>query len=65
MPDDDKPLLRPSRDGFYPRCVWCGGENYMPAVIDYSAGLRPCAAVHGCGRYLPAPYIAVENGAAR
>lgn len=50
----DKPQLPPSRDGIYPRCVWCNGENYLPAVFAYSAGTIPCAAAGGCGKRLPA-----------
>lgn len=45
-----------TRDRIYPRCVWCDGENYVLAVLAYSAGEHPCAAVPGCGRYLPAEY---------
>lgn len=51
-----KPVLGPSHDGIYPRCVYCRGENYALAVLAYSAGEHPCAAVNGCGRYLPAAY---------
>lgn len=53
----NQPIRPPSRDGYYPRCVWCNGENYMPQVYAYSCGDVPCAAVHGCGRYLPASYV--------
>jgi hypothetical protein len=53
---DDQPPGRVTRDRVYPRCVWCGGENYLPAVLAYGAGERPCAAVPGCGRYLPEHY---------
>lgn len=50
------PVLRPSRDGIYPRCVYCRAENYVLAVLAYSTGEWPCAAVNGCGRYLPDDY---------
>jgi hypothetical protein len=50
------PQMGRSRDYIYPRCVWCRGENYALAVIAYSAGEIPCAAVDGCGRYLPEDY---------
>jgi hypothetical protein len=50
------PELPPSRDGIYPRCVWCNGENYLPAVLVYSRGDIPCAAVYSCGLYLPEDY---------
>ena len=33
-----KPVLGKSRDGIYPRCVWCNGENYGPLVFPYSLG---------------------------
>jgi hypothetical protein len=46
-----------SRDGIYPRCVWCNGENYMPAVIAYSRGEIPCASTTNCGRFLPDDYL--------
>ena len=52
-----EPIRPKSRDGIYPRCVWCNGENYMPAVLAYSAGEISCAAVSGCGQMLPADYI--------
>lgn len=55
--NETKPLLSDSTDGVYPRCVWCNGEIYGPAVIDYSLGKIPCAAVDGCGLYLPDGYI--------
>lgn len=57
----DKPLRKPEEDGIYPRCVWCNGENYMPAVIAYSKGETPCAAAGGCGRYLPKEYITYDG----
>lgn len=53
---DATPRLPIARDRIYPRCVWCNGENYMPAVLAYSAGDIPCAAVNGCGRHLPEDY---------
>lgn len=46
----------PSKDGIYPRCVYCWGENYALAVLAYSNGEIPCASVNGCGRYLPESY---------
>lgn len=52
-----RPQMAPSHDGIYPRCVWCRGENYLPAVIAYSAGEIPCASTTNCGRYLPPDYI--------
>ena len=50
-----------AHDGIYPRCVWCGGENYAPAVIKYSKGLTDCAAVSSCGKTLPNEYILKEG----
>lgn len=50
------PVLGPAKDRIYPRCVWCRGENYLPAVLAYSAGEIPCSAAGGCGRYLPEDY---------
>jgi hypothetical protein len=52
----EAPQMRPSWDGIYPRCVWCRGENYGLAVLAYSRGEQPAAAVGGCGRYLPDGY---------
>lgn len=52
------PVIGISRDRIYPRCVWCGGENYALAVLAYSAGAAPCAAVAACGRFLPMEYRA-------
>lgn len=52
-----KPIIQPSHDGIYPRCVHCRGEIYMPLVMDYSRGKAPCGAVNGCGLYLPKEYI--------
>lgn len=59
MTDNPKnqPIRQPAYDGVYPRCVWCGGENYGPAVIEYSNGKIPCASVNNCGKYLPKEYI--------
>lgn len=51
-----QPELPISRDRIYPRCVWCRGENYALAVLAYSAGRIPCAAVYSCGLYLPDSY---------
>lgn len=56
-----EPIRGKSRDGIYPRCVWCNGENYALAVLAYSAGEIPCAAVNGCGRMLPADYITYQK----
>jgi len=52
-----EPVMPPSRDGIYPRCVWCRGENFTLAQLAYSAGEIPCAAVNGCGKFLPAEYV--------
>lgn len=53
--------MNPKRhDGVYVRCVWCGGENYMPAVISYSARRQPCAARKSCGKKLPEDYVKAE-----
>lgn len=51
-----EPILSISYDRIYPRCVWCRGEQYGPAVIAYSQGDIPCAAAGGCGRYVPIEY---------
>lgn len=62
-PDEESsewPVLRMSPDGVYPRCVYCAGENYVLAVLAYSAGEVPCAAVASCGRMLPQSYIRGE-----
>lgn len=50
------PVRGKAWDYIYPRCVWCNGENYALAVLAYSAGEIPCAAVNGCGRFLPEDY---------
>lgn len=52
-----KPTREPSSDGIYPRCVYCNGEIYGPAVIDYSKGLIGCGSVNGCGKKVPKEYI--------
>lgn len=52
-----RPKLPRSKDGIYPRCVWCNGENYMPHVLAYSAGETSCASTTNCGKYLPPDYI--------
>lgn len=54
---NELPQIGKSRDGVYPRCVWCRGENYAPAVLAYSAGEIPCAAASSCGQFLPNDYI--------
>lgn len=59
---DDLPVLPISRDRIYPRCVWCRGENYMMAVIAYSAGEIPCASTTNCGRFLPEEYRRTREG---
>lgn len=61
----DQPLIRISHDRIYPRCVWCRGENYMMAVLAYSAGDIPCAAAGGCGRFLPVEYRRTVEGGDR
>lgn len=53
----ETPKLPRSSDGIYPRCVWCDGENYGPAVFAYSLGETPCAAAGGCGKTIPESYI--------
>jgi hypothetical protein len=57
----ETPKRGKSHDGIYPRCVWCEGENYCLAVLAYSRGETPCAAVGGCGRYLPADYVSLDE----
>jgi hypothetical protein len=57
----DKPARPKSHDGIYPRCVWCNGGNYAPAVIEYSKGLIPCASVNNCGKKLPKDYIILKE----
>lgn len=52
-----KPVVPIQSDGIYPRCVYCNGENYAPAVIKYSKGLIGCASVNNCGKRLPKEYI--------
>ena len=47
-----------SHDGIYPKCVWCGNENYAPVVIDYSKGKANC---YECLQYLPPEYIKLED----
>ena len=56
-----KPIRKPEHDGVYVRCVWCNGENYAMAVIDYSLGKVPCVAVNGCGKKLPKEYIKIND----
>src|SRR5688500_1144792 len=53
----DQPIHPKAADGIYPRCVWCNGEDYALAVLDYSAGITPCAAAIGCGKHLPPEYV--------
>lgn len=54
---NSEPVLMPSRDGIYPRCVYCDSENPALAVLAYSRREIPCAAAHSCGRSLPAEYV--------
>jgi predicted RNase H-like HicB family nuclease len=54
------PKYPPAKDGIYPRCVWCGGKNYVLGVLHYSRGEAACAAVSGCGRMLPDSYRAKD-----
>ncbi len=54
---DRLPVLPVARDGIYPRCVHCRGENYVLAVLAYSRREIPCAAVGGCGLLLPESYV--------
>lgn len=56
------PTMPPNRDGIYPRCVWCRGENYALAVLAYSAGEHACAAYRSCGKHLPDSYITRRKG---
>jgi hypothetical protein len=56
-----EPVLDPSKDGIYPRCVFCRGENYGPAVMAYSRREIPCVAVAGCGEYLPESYVSLPK----
>lgn len=58
--EPEKPIRKPEHDGVYPRCVWCGGENYAMAVIAYSKGEIPCASVNNCGKFLPKDYIKLD-----
>lgn len=57
----DQPICPIAADGIYPHCVWCNGENYGPAVIDYSKGKIPCASTNNCGKYLPKEYVKLAN----
>lgn len=57
MAREKLPVRGRSRDGIYPRCVWCDGENYALAVIAYSKGEIPCASANACGRFVPDDYI--------
>lgn len=57
---NDTPQLGLSKDGIYPRCVYCDSEIYMPAVIDYSLGIALC---YICGRKLPADYVTLREDA--
>jgi hypothetical protein len=56
-----RPKRGRSRDGIYPRCVWCDGENYALAVMAYSRGEVPCASTTNCGRYLPDDYLKLNT----
>ena len=59
-PEDlpSKTLRPPSPEGYYPRCVHCGGENYVLSALAYSCRVSPCAAVPSCGQFLPQSYLA-------
>ena len=57
-----EPKLPIANDGVYPRCVWCNGENYAPAVIEYSLGKVPC---WQCGKVLPDSYVKLEDPEAK
>lgn len=59
--DLDEPTRDKSSDGIYPRCVYCGGEIYGPAVYDYSLGKIGCGVVNGCGRKLPPEYVTMKD----
>jgi hypothetical protein len=61
-PGERVPILPKSRDGVYPRCVYCCGEIYAPAVPAYSVGEIACAAVRGCGWKLPPSYVTLTGG---
>lgn len=56
-----EPIMGKSRDGIYPRCVFCRGENYALAVLAYSRREIPCACVNGCGEYLPEDYVSIHE----
>lgn len=56
-----EPLIGKSHDGIYPRCVWCRGENWALAVIQYSLGTIPCAAARSCGKFLPTRLITLQE----
>jgi hypothetical protein len=56
-----RPKRGRSRDGIYPRCVWCDGENYALAVMAYSRGEIPCASTTACGRFLPDDYLKLNT----
>lgn len=56
----EQPIRKPESDGVYPRCVWCGGENYALNVLPYSVGESAC---HICGKMLPQEYVKLENPA--
>lgn len=58
---EPRPWLPIAADGIYPRCVWCLGENYLPAVLGYSRRQHACAAVRSCGRMLPEEYVKEED----
>jgi hypothetical protein len=55
--EPSKPVREKAADGIYPRCVWCNGEIYGPAVIAYSRGEAGC---HQCGKTLPKEYISAK-----
>lgn len=63
-PGKPVPILPKSRGGHYPRCVYCCGEIYAPAVLAYSLGEIACAAMGRCGRKLPPSYVTLTRGEA-
>lgn len=55
------PTRPPAKDGLYPRCVWCNGENCILLVFAYSVGEVPCAAAPGCGRFIPESHVKIKR----
>lgn len=54
----ERPYWGRSRDGIYPRCVWCNNEIEALAVTDYSRGALACVR---CERYIPDDYPRYDN----